>query len=132
MCAVRAGHPAARRRLTLERYCSLDHLLIAPRGTYGGFVDSALAALRMQRRVALAVPHFLIVPHVVASTDLIVTIASRIAAAFRESHQLATLRPPPALGLSGFPMHLIWHERAHGDDAQRWLREQIVAVAGKA
>ena len=132
VCAVRAGHPAIRSRLTLDRYCALDHLLIAPRGTSGGLVDDALAALGKQRRVALAVPHFLIVPHVVASTDLIVTIASRIAAAFRESHRLATLRPPAELGLSGFPMHLIWHERSHADDAQRWLRDQIVAVAGRA
>lgn len=132
VCAVRTGHPATQRRLTLDRYCSLDHLLIAPRGTYGGFVDDALAALRKQRRVALAVPHFLIVPHVVASTDLIVTLASRIAAAFAESHRLATLRPPSELALTGFPMHLVWHERTHGDDAQRWLRDQIAAVAGGA
>jgi DNA-binding transcriptional LysR family regulator len=132
VCAVRRGHPAAERRLTLERFCALDHLLIAPRGTYGGFVDDALAALGKERRVALAVPHFLIVPHVVASTDLIVTLASRIAAAFAESHRLVTLRPPSELGISGFPMHLIWHERAHADDAQRWLREQITAVAGTA
>lgn len=132
VCAVRRGHAAAERRLTLDRYCALDHLLIAPRGTYGGFVDDALAALGRQRRVALAVPHFLIVPHVVASTDLIVTIASRIAATFAESHRLVTLRPPAELGLSGFPMHLLWHERSHGDDAQRWLRDQIAAVAGTA
>jgi DNA-binding transcriptional LysR family regulator len=132
VCAVRSGHPATHRRLTLERYCSLDHLLIAPRGTYGGFVEDSLAALRKQRRVALAVPHFLIVPHVVASTDLIVTIASRIAATFADTHRLATLRPPAELALEGFSMHLIWHERAHADDAQRWLRDQIVAVAGSA
>lgn len=132
VCAVRAGHPATQRKLTLDRYCSLDHLLIAPRGTYGGFVDDALAALRKRRRVALAVPHFLIVPHVVAGTDLIVTLASRIAAAFADSHRLATLRPPAELGLDGFLMHLIWHERAHADDAQRWLRDQIATVAGSA
>ncbi len=130
VCAVRRGHPAATRRLTLERYCALDHLLIAPRGTLGSFVDDALAPLGRQRRVAVAVPHFLIVPHVVASTDLIVTLASRVATAFADSHKLAILKPPPELALVGFSMHQIWHERAHGDDAQKWLREQIAAVAG--
>ncbi len=129
VCALRRDHPAARRRLTLDRYCALDHLLIAPRGTAGGFVDDALAALDRQRRVVLAVPHFLIVPHVIATTDLIVTLASRIATAFAGSHRLATLRPPPELALTGFAIHLLWHERSHGDDAQRWFRDQIAAVA---
>jgi DNA-binding transcriptional LysR family regulator len=132
VCAVRAGHPATTRRLTLDRYCSLDHLLIAPRGTYGGLVDDALATLRKRRRVALAVPHFLIVPHVVASTDLVVTLASRVAAAFTNTHDLVMLRPPTELALDGFPMHLLWHERAHADDAQRWFRDQIAVVAGGA
>ena len=129
VCAVRRGHPATRQRLTLDRFCAMDHLLIAPRGTPGGYVDDALTARGRTRRVALAVPHFLIVPHVIARTDLIVTLASRIAAAFAESHGLATLRPP--VDVPGFAIHMIWHERAHGDAAQRWLRDQLAAVAAE-
>lgn len=126
-CAVRAAHPGARGRLTLDRFCALDHLLIAPRGTAGGFVDDALAALGRRRRVALAVPHFLIAPLVLAGTDLIATVPRRIATAFAPMVDLA-LRPPP-IELTGFTTHLLWHERAAADPAQRWLRDQIVAVA---
>lgn len=126
-CAVRAEHPGARGRLTLDRFCALDHLLIAPRGTAGGFVDDALASLGRQRRVALAVPHFLIAPLVLAGTDLIATVPRRIATAFAPMVALA-LRPPP-IELTGFTIHMLWHERAAADPAQRWLRDQIVAVA---
>ncbi|MBK9037350.1 MAG: LysR family transcriptional regulator [Myxococcales bacterium] len=127
-CAMRADHPAARARLTLDRFCALDHLLIAPRGTAGGFVDGALAALGRQRRVAVAVPHFLVAPLVLAATDLIATIPRRVAAAFEPGVALA-LRPPP-LEVAGFGVHVLWHERTATDPAQAWLREQIVAVAG--
>ena len=127
--AMRGGHPAATARLTLERFCALDHLLVAPRGTPGSFVDDALAAMGRRRRVAVAVPHFLIVPHVLAATDLIVTIASRVAAAFVPSHALAT-RPLP-LAIAPFAVHLLWHERTTADAGQRWLRDQIVAAAGR-
>lgn len=127
--AVRADHPSAGGRMTLDRFCALDHLLVAPRGTAGSFVDDALAALGRRRRVALAVPHFLIVPHVIAATDLVVTVASRLAAAFAETHRLV-LRPPP-VELAGFPIHLLWHERTAADAGQRWLRDQIVAVAAE-
>ncbi len=127
-CAMRAEHPATRGRLTLERFCQLDHLLIAPRGTAGGPVDDALAALGRRRRVAVAVPHFLVAPLVLAATDLIATIPRRVALAFEPSLGLA-LRPPP-VEVPGFSVHALWHERTAADPAQRWLRDQLVAVAG--
>lgn len=127
VCAMRRGHPAAGRTLTLDRFCALDHLLIAPRGTYGGYVDDALAARGRRRRVALAVPHFLIAPHVLVTTDLIATLAARVARTFAAAHGLAIVRPP--VELPAFSLHLVWHERTHGDDAHRWLRDQIAAVA---
>ncbi len=129
-CLVRRGHPAAAQRLTLARYAALDHLLIAPRGTPGSFVDDALAERGKQRRVALAVPHFLVAPHVVATTDLILTVASRVAAAVAGPLDLVTV--PPPVELPGFAMALYWHERRHHDPAQRWLRGLIAEVAAAA
>ncbi len=126
-CLVRRGHPAAAQRLTLARYEALPHLLVAPRGTPGSFVDDALAALGRRRRVALTVPHFLVAPHVVAATDLIVTLASRIADVVAGPLDLVAL--PPPLELPGFTMSLWWHERNHHDPAQRWLRDAIATVA---
>jgi DNA-binding transcriptional LysR family regulator len=72
-------------------------------------------------------PHFLVVPHVVAASDLIATLATRVTALFAPLLGLARL--PPRLPISGFAMALAWHERQHQDAAHRWLREQIVAVA---
>ncbi len=129
VCALRRGHPAATRRLTLDRFCDLDHVLIAPRGTAGGYVDDALARLGRRRRVAVTVPHFLVVPHVVATTDLVVTLPARVAAALAAPHRLVTRPPPAALGVTGFAIHQLWHERTHGDAAGRWLRDQLATVA---
>lgn len=126
-CLVRRGHPATAQRLTLARYEALSHVLVAPRGTPGSFVDDALAALGRRRRVALTVPHFLVAPHVVAATDLIVTLASRIADVVAGPLDLVAL--PPPLELPGFTMSLWWHERNHHDPAQRWLRDAIATVA---
>jgi len=128
-CVVRDRHPAAAQRLTLARYCALPHILVAPRGTPGSFVDNALAAVGRTRRVAVAVPHFLVVPHVVAATDLVATLATRVVDALAPLVGLQRLAPP--LELARFTIALIWHERAHHDPAQRWLRDQITAVAAE-
>jgi hypothetical protein len=52
---------------------------VSPRGRVLGNVDAALADLGLpERRVRLTLPHVLAVPAVVAATDGIVTLASRI------------------------------------------------------
>lgn len=126
-CVMRAGHPLAGSRLTLARYCEVPHLMVAPRGTPGSFVDDALATVGRRRRVALAVPHFLVVPYVVAATDLVATLANRVAALFATTLDLV-MQPPP-VAIARFAIALAWHERNHHDAAQRWLRTQIAAAA---
>lgn len=126
-CVVRSGHPAADQRLTLARYCAMSHLLVAPRGAPGGIVDDKLAADGKSRRVAVAVPHFLVVPHIIAATDLIATVATRVVDAIALPSNLVRL--PPPLALEGFDVAMVWHERAHHDPGHRWLRDQVAAVA---
>lgn len=126
-CILRQEHPLAGARMTLARYCAASHLLVAPRGQRGSFVDDVLAQLGKTRRISLAVPHFLVVPHVIAGTDLVATIASRVAALFTGPLGLATAAPP--LQIPKFQIALAWHERNHHDAPHRWLRDQIFAVA---
>ena len=128
-CILRSKHPLADGRMTLARYCAVPHVLIAPRGTPGSYVDDALRALGKTRRVALAVPHFLVVPHIIAGSDLVATIATRVAALFTETLDLVTL--PPPVQIPKFQIALAWHERNHQDAAHRWLREQLLAVAAE-
>jgi hypothetical protein len=48
-------------------------------GRTGGFVDDALAALGKEREVALMLPHALVMPFAIAASDLVVTMAERVA-----------------------------------------------------
>jgi DNA-binding transcriptional LysR family regulator len=127
VCLVRTAHPTVKKKMTLEQFVSLPHAFIAPRGTRGGAVDDALQALHKERRVALAVPHFLVAPYAVASSDLVITVASRVATYFAAHLPLKIIEPP--LPLDSFQMHLVWHERLQRDPAHAWLREQIVEAA---
>jgi DNA-binding transcriptional LysR family regulator len=129
VCVVRRGHPLADKRLTPARYAAAAHALISPRGKEGSYADDALAELGLARRVAVTVPHFLVAPHLVASSDLVLTVAARVAAAFAEPLGLVVLKLPPELRLPGFNMSALWHERTQSDAAQRWVRELFVDVA---
>lgn len=128
---VRRDHPAISRgkKMTLESYVSLPHVLISPhgRGRVRGLVDDALAEHGRTRRVAMVLPHFLVAPMVIAQSDLVLTIAERVADRFAETFALRVLEPPVELGT--FELHQLWHERVHEDPAHAWFRRTLAEVA---
>lgn len=125
VCLVRDGHPRVKSRLSLETFVDLPHAFIAPRGTPGGIVDDVLEAQGLTRRVAVMVQSFLVAPWLVAQSDLIITLAERLARALSNTLPLRVLKPP--LVIPDFAMELAWHERRHLDPAHRWLRAELVA-----
>jgi DNA-binding transcriptional LysR family regulator len=128
VCVVRDGHPLTRGRLTLARFAAANHVLIAPRGQPGGLVDDALAARGFERHVAVAVPHFLAAPHIVAETDLVLTVAARIAASFATVLPVRILELPFDLPIVRVWMQ--WHERHDDDPAHLWFRSRLAKIAG--
>lgn len=126
-CLVRRGHPRVGRRLTLERYLELGHVLASPRSRRGGLVDRALERRGASRRVHVIVPHFAAAPFVVARTDLVATLPRGVARPFAKMLDLALFPPPVAL--EGGPWFLVWHERSGRDRGHAWLREQILELA---
>lgn len=123
VCLVRRDHPEVGRRLTLRRYVALEHLLVSPLGSRRGVVDDELAARGYERRVALCVPHFLLAPAIVAQTDLIVTLAERVAVELATRYDLRVL--PPPVPVRRFVVAQLWDPRRENDPALRWLRAMV-------
>ena len=125
VCLLRKEHPLAGRRLTLEQFTSYPHALVSPGGKAGSAVDKALAKLGRKRRVAVMIPHFLAVQHIVESCDVIVTSGERLAKTM--SGALCIVSPP--VELPEFTVALFWHERNHADAAHQWFRAAVTEVA---
>lgn len=125
VCLLRQGHPV-KGRLTSKRYAELDHVLIANPGYGPGVVDYALAARGLQRRVVVRVPHFLVAPAIVARTDLVLTLPSRLVPTSTDA-SLRVVRPP--FELDEFPVDLIWHQRSEADAGLTWLLQEIRLAA---
>jgi DNA-binding transcriptional LysR family regulator len=115
-------------RLTLARYLATPHILVSPLGRGDAPVDIALRRLGKKRRIALRLPHFLVAPLVLSHCDFVMTVPSRLAAVFGELLPVQTDAPP--VPVTGFAVHMLWHERREDDPAHRFLRERVVAVVG--
>lgn len=122
-CLLRAQHPALA-NWSLETYLEQSHGLLATTGRGDGVVDTVLANRGMARRVAVRFPHFLAAGQLVESTDLIVTMASRLADSLVQRYDVVAVDPP--VKLSPFTITLQWHRRTDSDVGHRWLRRQII------
>ncbi|MEZ4364483.1 MAG: LysR family transcriptional regulator [Kofleriaceae bacterium] len=122
---LRKGHPALRRRrrLDLDTYLALSHVLVAPRGMPGSIVDKALAELGRQRRVVARVQHFTSAPPLIASSDLVVTCPASVLAATPRWIPIVAL--PPPLQLPDDHTSMVWHPRSDDDPGHVWLRGQF-------
>lgn len=119
-CALRPGHPV--KKLTLDRYCELGHVLVSPSDSGGGIVDSLLAQLGRTRRVAVRVHTFALAPAIVAATDLVIT-------GPRSSLQATGLQVHACpVEIPTFPAYLAWHPRVDSDPASAWFRKKLLAA----
>ena len=123
---ARHKHPRIRRRLTLEAICDCEHIVVSPRG--GGFdtaFDRQLATGGLKRSVVLSAATFLIVPEIVATSDLVALVPAQLVQNKRDRLQIRELPVP----VKGFSMGMAWHGRTHAHPEYRWVREQIVKAA---
>ncbi|MGU4701473.1 LysR family transcriptional regulator [Burkholderia cepacia] len=121
VCVMRSEHPATRSKLTLNRFCALDHALVSYYGgSFSGVTDEALAKCGKRRRVSLSVKSFLVLPNILRASDLVAVAPARLVI---NQPGLTLLEPP--LKIPGFTKIAVWHERSHRDPAQHWLRELL-------
>jgi DNA-binding transcriptional LysR family regulator len=119
---MRAGHPLARRAPTRTALSTLDYVLVRSHLA----TERALQALGLRDRVRLSLPHFMVLPRIIAETDLAAVIPSRLADVFRRMGDYAVRQP--RAGLPKFDVSVHWYWRYENEPGNRWLREQIVRL----
>lgn len=127
-----AGHPALADgggRLWLD----FGHVVVSAEGAVATPLDDRLAAAGLSRRVAVAVPSFLLVPDLLRGSDLLALAPSLALAGGRGAG--LDVRPPP-VAVDGFRLGMAWHRRSEGDVAVRFVadaaRDLLRALRGAA
>ncbi|RVO81191.1 LysR family transcriptional regulator [Sinorhizobium meliloti] len=95
--AAQSRHPFLKNP-TLENYCRMQHLLVAPRGDPSGIVDELLESRGLSRRVALAVPNFMLALDLLTKTQLVCVLPKRFVEMHAERFAVATAKLPLDLG----------------------------------
>jgi DNA-binding transcriptional LysR family regulator len=126
VCLMAASHPLASGRLTKERFLRARHATVVAEGSGHERVPALLRRHGVAEPVALRLPHFVAVPYIVAETDLVVTVPSKLAE--KAVAPFGLVQRPCPLPLPNFEVNVFWHRRAHQEAGNRWLRDLIVAL----
>ena len=122
---MRSGHPHGARAPTRAALRALRYVLVRSHPA----TAHALRDLGLSGNIRLSTPHFMVLPRIVAETDLAVLMPARLSDAFARMGAYAVWRPK--VGLPAFDVGVHWSRRFAGDPGNRWLRETIVSLFGE-
>ncbi|SDR19541.1 LysR family transcriptional regulator [Pseudovibrio sp. Tun.PSC04-5.I4] len=106
---------------TLDLYCVAQHVVMMP-GRFGKTrVDSVLAELGRQRRIAVSVPSFASVATILRGSKLVAMMPLGLKTTTFSDLAFC----PPPFAIPSDTISQIWHIRADASPRHRWLRSQV-------
>ena len=145
---MRKGHPASRRKLTLQDCAKYPLVTISVGGEEEGAVDGfilerglarqsemfdrhalqeALHNIGQTPRLRVTVPHSLAIPALLRESDMLSIVPTSLARALTRAGDLLRRHPPYQAGAS--TTTAVWHRRNDHDAGHAWLRGMVASVS---
>jgi len=130
VCVVGRENRRHAHKLTLEDYFAASHIRYTPAAVslsrLNTVVDRVFHRAGRKQRIALEAAHSFGLSAIVAQTDHILTVPSRLAAHYTRISPVV-VHPLP-IRYPQFDISLYWHERNHQDAAHRWFRGRFAEI----
>jgi len=121
-----ASNPVLNGAMTVRKYATCPHVIMAPDGGDRNWIDDHLSDLGMGRVVQHAVPHFLAIPAIIRGTSMVSTLPARIAETLGQNDGLTTY--PLPFRAEPHKVVQVWPKRLDRDPMHRWLRRMVVSA----
>jgi len=126
-CLARKNHPMIDGDLNLETFLQVEHIALRPTRRHNPRVERALEKMGMARKVVTEVSHLVVMPQIVATTDLIATVPERLARKYARELDLQVIRSP--VYEDEVTVYQMWHKHFEDDEGHRWFRELTRNIA---
>lgn len=123
--AAREDHPLFDGDISVERFAACDHIAVSRRGLAHGPIDEELAALGLQRRVAVVIPTFHGAIFAAADSDLVLPQMPSVMLDRITRMGLPLRMFPLPVPVRTVALVQAWHPRMDNDPAHQWLRRAI-------
>ena len=122
--AVRRGHPATGKLSRRDVFLNARHVAVIIRGQNEDLIDAWLRTKEIERPIALVVPGYIEALHIVARTDLVAFVPSRLIAALAKPLSLKAVTPPLDPGID--EQFMFYPTPAQFDPGSIWLRRLML------
>lgn len=128
VAVARSDHPALRDGFQdAASLTRVDYAMVSLSGDGHSSFDDALTELGLARRVAVTVPHFLAMPFVIARSDLVALLPSRVAERLAASAGLSTFKLP--IDTPGIETRLLYARDRHAEPSIVWMKNMLIDAA---
>ncbi len=123
---ARKNHPLLKGGIDLESYIAADHVIVTSRPQGQGPEDIALSRVGKHRRIVARCQQINTAMRLVASSDMLLTMAEAFALRANTSFDNQLVAAP--FKTEGVDTYLYWHDNADADPANRWFRSMVRAT----
>lgn len=123
---LRKDHPVRSEKLSLSQFLALGHAVVKAEGRSQEVFERYLERKNIRRRVVLSTPHFMSIPFIIATTDLVVTVPLAVGTSFAAFANVRLVEPP--LQIPRFDLKQHWHRKYHDDARHQWLRSLVAEL----
>lgn len=126
---VRSAKRSNGKKLSLEEYVEMDHLLFTASNDkmVPDMIDDALQKQNLSRNIVAFTPFISSIPFIIEHTDLIATISSRLANKYREFLSLC-IDDFPLETLEPFSIDVAHVDSEYVDNGREWLKGEIAKL----
>jgi DNA-binding transcriptional LysR family regulator len=123
ICLLRADHKIKSEQLSMQDFLSLGHAVIRSEGRGQEVFERFLDDRKIERRVMLSTPHFMSIPFIISTSDLVATVPLAVGTSFAKFSDVKLVNPP--LEIPTFDLKQHWHRKYHQDAKNMWLRSVV-------
>lgn len=123
VCLIRGGHKIRHEQLTLDEFCTLEHLQVRDGGRNQEMYESYLAKAGVKRNIVLQMGHYMSTASIIERSNLVVVLPRTVASLYAKYANVRSVELP-----DGFPVYDIkqyWHARFQNDPRHQWIRQTV-------
>ncbi|MBF0629423.1 MAG: LysR family transcriptional regulator [Magnetococcales bacterium] len=124
VCIARPDNPHVNGHLSLEGFLAADHIQFLPTELTNTPVDEALRQLGHSRKIISRLNNSGIIPHLIASSDLLTVLPDQHAHYF--ANQLNLKVHPLPFEVMPLRIAMAWHARSNESAPDYWLRKIVI------
>lgn len=127
VCVLASAHPALD-CFDEHAYASAGHIAITvENAAYSATLDRVLAAHKIKRRIAIAMPSYVSAAHVVEETEYVATLPRSIAQFAAKTADIAIR--PCTVELPSLDLSMLYHVSTETDAASQWFQRVVLECA---